>query len=61
MWDGNASIGFLEFKPSKIAAVVALSSLVETQIVDIDKAVITCIYVNKVILVHHNFFIYLLF
>ncbi|XP_073004086.1 cyclin-D3-1-like isoform X1 [Typha latifolia] len=38
---------FLEFRPSEIAAAMALSALVETQFMDIDKALSCCIHVDK--------------
>ncbi|CAL9082034.1 unnamed protein product [Musa textilis] len=40
-------IGFLEYRPSEIAAAVALSVLKDTQILDLDQALACCIHVNK--------------
>ena len=45
---GNAGIEFLAFRPSEIAAAVAMSALGETQVVDIDKDVDCCNHVDKV-------------
>lgn len=38
MWEFCAGIEFLEFRPSEIAAAVAISVLEETRIVDTEKA-----------------------
>ncbi|WOL02772.1 hypothetical protein Cni_G11491 [Canna indica] len=40
-------IDFLEFRPSEIAAAVAISALKETPIVEIDNVLSYCIHVNK--------------
>ncbi|RWW61516.1 hypothetical protein BHE74_00031423 [Ensete ventricosum] len=40
-------IDFLEYRPSEIAAAVALSVLKDTQILDLDQALACCIHVNK--------------
>ncbi|CAL9067675.1 cyclin-D4-1-like isoform X2 [Musa acuminata AAA Group] len=40
-------IDFLEYRPSEIAAAVALSVLNDTQILDLDQALACCIHVNK--------------
>ncbi|XP_020243910.1 cyclin-D4-1-like [Asparagus officinalis] len=40
-------IEFLAFKPSEIAAAVAMSALGEAQVVEIDKAAASCNYVDK--------------
>lgn len=48
-----AGVDFLEFRPSEIAASVALSALKEIQFLEIDKALACCcIHVNKVRVVH---------
>lgn len=44
----NAGIDFLEFRPSEIAAAVAISVSGEVQAVDIDKAMSCFILVGKV-------------
>ncbi|XP_018677720.2 cyclin-D4-1 [Musa acuminata AAA Group] len=40
-------IDFLEYRPSEIAAAVALSVLKDTRILDLDQALARCIHVNK--------------
>ena len=51
----NAGIDFLEFKPSEIAAAVAISVAVETKTVDTEKAISVLTYhVQKVKLVVQN-------
>ncbi|XP_074573021.1 cyclin-D3-1-like [Curcuma longa] len=40
-------VGFVEFKPSEIAAAVALSAMEQTQVPDTDKALASCEYVDK--------------
>lgn len=48
-WMGiNAGIDFLEFRPSEIAAAVAICISGETQVVDIDKAISCFMHVDKV-------------
>ena len=44
----NAGIDFLEFRPSEIAAAVAISVSVEMQTLAIDKAISSFIFVEKV-------------
>lgn len=51
MWELNAGIDFLEFRPSEIAAAVAISVAAETKTVDIEKAISVLIqHVEKVYL-----------
>ena len=45
----EADIGFLEFRPSEVAAAVAISVSMEVQAVDIDKYLGCLIHVDKVI------------
>ncbi|XP_077213183.1 cyclin-D3-1-like isoform X2 [Tasmannia lanceolata] len=40
-------VEFLEFRPSEVAAAVAISVLGETQVLDINKAVSCCLFVEK--------------
>ncbi|KAG6506946.1 cyclin-D4-1-like isoform X1 [Zingiber officinale] len=40
-------VGFVEFKPSEIAAAVALSAMKQTQVLDTDKALASCEYIDK--------------
>lgn len=47
----NAGIDFLEFRPSEIAAAVAISVSEEIQAIDIDKAISCFMHLEKVILV----------
>lgn len=44
----NAGIDFLEFRPSEVAAAVAISVSRQMQAVDIDRAMTCFIYVAKV-------------
>lgn len=44
----NAGVNLLEFRPSEIAAAVALVSLSEIQVIDLDKSLTGCIYVQTV-------------
>lgn len=55
-WELNAGIDFLEFKPSEIAAAVAISVTGETKtVVDTEKAIsLLTQHVKKVKLVVHN-------
>lgn len=48
-WEFNAGIDFLEFRPSEIAAAVAISVSEEIKaVVDIDRAVSCFIHIEKV-------------
>lgn len=48
-WEFNAGIDFLEFRPSEIAAAVAISVSGEIKaVVDIDRAISSFIHVEKV-------------
>lgn len=48
-WELNAGIDFLEFKPSEVAAAVAISLAGETKTVDTEKAIsVLTQYVKKV-------------
>lgn len=48
-WELNAGIHFLEFRPSEIAAAVAMHVLGEIQATNIDKAMSGFMLVEKVI------------
>lgn len=50
-WEFNAGIDFLEFKPSEIAAAVAIFVAEETQAIDVEKAMSFFVLVEKVLLV----------
>lgn len=59
-WELNAGIDFLEFKPSEIAAAVAISVARESKTVDIDKAIFALAqHVQKVKMVDHQVMILL--
>lgn len=48
----SAGVDFLAFRPSQIAAAVALTVLGETHIVEVERAINFCTHVEKVLQLH---------
>lgn len=59
-WETIAGIDFLEFRPSEIAAAVAIAVLRESQATEIDKAIADFLVVEKVVFPHIAIFLPLL-